>query len=390
MAAPTRKRGKKVKAEAAEAAPAKAAPAPANELAAVLADIRKNKGENSVLPASQIPIANHIPTGSFILDFALLGGIPEGFPTMIYGLESSGKTTILKKVVGCFQRKHPDKQVVWIDSEGMFDPQWATQLGVDLDRLLVHRPETGQEAVDVMEAMMGAWETGMVVLDSIPGCVPFNIIQKSAEDMTMTELARLMGVMCSKLTASYQAERKRGHFVTNLFVNQFRFKVGGLVLGDPRTLPGGRQINHIPTTKIEIKNKEEHGKDRYDNDVVEHNAHEFKITKAKHGSSIRSGEFRMMINPDNADGVPQGTIDDADTVCVYAKKMGMLTGGGAAWRVDGIDRKFGNIASIVTHLRETPEEYVRLCQQVIAAQRQSKGLPLLPPDGYLLDWAEAS
>jgi len=358
-----------------------------SELDAVLADIQKNKGESSIRSASQIVPANHIPTGCFILDFALMGGIADGYTTMLYGLESSGKTTIAKKIVGSFQKKYEDKKAVWIDPEGMFDRDWATKMGCDVDKLLYASPENGNEGVDILAAVMDAWETGLVVIDSIPAMVPMSVVEKSAEDDTMAELARLMGKMCSKILVSQAKERKRGHRVTVILINQFRTKVG-FVMGDNRILPGGRQINHIPTTKIEVKNKETLGKDKNDNEVVDVNEHSFKITKSKHGSSIRSGDFRMIINPDNNLSLPQGAFDDTATVAVYAKKMGLITGGGSSWKIEGVSKKFTKLEEIRQFLASEPEQYLTLKQTAIAMQRREKGLPMLPPDGYLLDWAE--
>ncbi len=379
-------------------APAKAP----SEFDAVLADIVKHKGESCVLPARQIPVANSIPTGSFILDFALLGGLPDGYVSMVYGLESSGKTTILKKSVGNYQRKYPKRKVLWVDPEGMFDKDWAAQLGCNLDMIHVARPQMGPEAVDIIEAASGASDLGLVVLDSIPACVPKRVLDKSAEDKTQGELAALMGVMCSKIAMRMAIERRRGHFVTTWLVNSWRFKIG-VMFGDPRTLPGGRQINHLPTTKIELKNEEVSGKkegdgesnaegrigrDKFGHEVVEFNRHTFKISKAKHGSSIRNGEFCMMINPDNAKGIPQGSYDDAGTVIVYAKRMGLVSGGGASWKIEGESQKFRTLADMETFLREKPEANLSLQQAIIAAQRVSKGLTALPPDKYLLDWCE--
>jgi recombination protein RecA len=363
------------------------APAPkyATELDAVFADIGKHMGEEMVMDASKLPPCNHIPTGSFMLDLATLGGMPEGFPAMFYGYESSGKTTIIKKIVGEFQKKYPQKKAVWVDTEGMFDAAWAKQLGVDTSSLKLARPENGQQAVDIIDAVVGAWETGLVVLDSVPSCVSKAILDKSADDDTMTELARLMGKLCSKLAMSFNRERKRGHHVTFLYTNQWRGKPG-VMFGDPRTLPGGRQINHICTTKLEVKNAEEMGKDKHDIEVVEFNQHSFKITKAKHGASVRSGEFRMMINPDNDKGLPQGSYSDADTMVVYGKKMGLITGGGSSWKIDDNDTKFAKLVDIETYLRENAAAYLSLKQAIVAMQRVDKGLPALPPDGYLFDW----
>lgn len=377
-----------------------AAPKAPSEFDAVLADIAKHKGETCVLPARQIPVANTIPTGCFILDFAMLGGFPDGYVSMVYGLESSGKTTILKKGVANYQKKYPNRKVLWVDPEGMFDKDWAEQLGCNLDMMHVARPQMGPEAVDIIEAASGASDVGLVVLDSIPACVPKRVLEKSAEDKTQGELAALMGVMCSKIAMRMATERRRGHFVTTWLVNSWRFKIG-VMFGDPRTLPGGRQINHLPTTKIELKNEEVTGKkkdddvgeagigkDKFGNEVVEFNRHTFKISKAKHGSSIRGGEFCMMINPDNTKGIPQGSFDDAGTIIVYGKRMGLVTGGGASWKIEGENQKFRTLADMESFLREKPEANLALQQAIIAAQRVSKGLTALPPDKYLLDWCE--
>lgn len=359
----------------------------ASEFDNVIASIKKVKGEQSILPANKIPTANHIPTGNFMLDFALLGGVPEGYATMLYGLESSGKTSVAKKIVGEFQRKHPDKRVVWVDTEGMFDADWATQLGVDCESMVLSRPDTGNEAVDIIDAVMGALETGLIVMDSIPSCIPKQMVDSSAEDDTMAKLAQLMGKLCARVTTNWNRERKRNHNVTFLYTNQFRSKVG-LVFGDPRVLPGGRQINHLPTTKLEVKGSEEMGKDQYGNEVVEVNEHEFKVVKAKHGSSVRSGAFRMIHNPDSETGIPQGGWDDTETVVTYAKRMGMVHGGGKSWKIEGVDEKFGNLKSIVQYLNENWDRKLMLMQTLIAMQRQAKNLPPIPKDGYLLDWAE--
>lgn len=357
--------------------------APSSEFSKLLAQIEKDRGEKIILPANVIPPACCIPTGAFTLDFALMGGVPEGFATMIYGLESSGKTTMTLKMVASFQRKHPEKLAVWVDTESMFDPEWALKLGCDLSRLHIVHPATGEEAVDLMAAAMEPIEVGMVIMDSIPGCVPKAIVDRSAEDQTMAVLARLMGIFCSKILTAWGKERRRGHRVTVITINQFRSKVG-LVFGDPRTLPGGRQINHLPSTKIEIKNSEVMGEDGVGNEVVEINDHTFKITKAKHGSSIRSGQFQMVINPDKDQHLNQGDFDDYKTVITFAKKFAMLTGGGGKYRLPIItDEFFPKHDDIIEYLKNHGNKFEFLKASIIAAQRISKGMPALPPDGYL-------
>jgi recombination protein RecA len=349
----------------------------------MLGQIEKERG-NVVTVASKIPAANHIPTGSFMLDYALLGGIPEGYATMLYGYESCGKTFMAKKAVASYQRKHPDKQVVWIDAEGMFDKDWAEALGCDLSRLHVARPTTGNEAVDMISALMEPLEVGMVILDSIPGCVPNRIAEKSAEDKTMGELAALMGIMCSKIYISWATERRRNHWVTTLLINQFRMKLG-LVFGDNRTLPGGRQINHLPTTKIELKNNEISGKDSYDSQCMVRNEHSFKLTKAKHGRSVREGEFHVSLSGEVNGGVDVFGFINHKAVVVYSKRMGLLTGGAGKYRLTTIpDRTFRTYDDISKYLVENERVMVLTQQVLIQMQRVDKGLTPKPQDGYLV------
>ena len=361
--------------------------APLSEFEAMLAKVAKERGTQTLIKADKIPLANHISTGSFILDFALLGGPPEGFATMLLGFESSGKTMMAKKTVAGYLRKHEQRQVVWIDTEGMFDKDFASKLGCDLGRITVARPETGNEAVDLLESAMEPKECGLVVLDSIPGCVPMRVLEKSAEDKTVGELAALMGVMVSKILMSWAVQRKRNHFVTVLLINQWRMKIGQM-FGDPRTLPGGRQINHIPTTKIELKNQEIAGKDTFEANMMVRNEHHFKIVKAKHGRSVREGETHMSLSAGENEGVEPFEFVNHKTVIAYAKRMGVLTGGGGKFRLSCLarNRTFRTMEDAGRHLIENSSDMLRVQQHLIAMQRVDKGMDALPSDGYLLDW----
>ncbi len=353
------------------------------ELGAVVAKIRGQYDPTQAgLASNRYPVL-HIPTGAFTLDFALLGGIAEGFATLIYGYPSCGKTTIAKRVVANYLKKYPDKYAVWVDAEGMFDPEWAAQHGIDLDRVIQINPDNGNQAVDMMISLMYAEEVGIVVVDSVPSMTPDAILEKSAEDDTMGKLAQLMGKMCSKIISSWAGERKRGHRVTILLINQFRDNLG-VMFGDKRTLPGGKQVNHMPTTKIELKNKEEMGSDKHGLEVVEYNHHGFKLTKTKHGASIKQGEFKMMINPDNEVGLDSGEWHNAAYVVSFAKKMGLVSGGGGKYKLHGISGVYRKYVDIEKFLTSNKEDLQRVMQIMIMMQRIAKNLPVVPDDGYLL------
>jgi len=391
-------KGKAKKGEAAEPVDAK----PKTELEAIMGEIRDKKGPKTVFLGTQLPLFNLVSTGAFTLDLALLGGVSEGQCAMFYGWENSGKTTMLLRVVASLQRKHPDKVVVWVDAETTLDRDWAVKHGVDLQRLVILQPESGEDAVDMIKSMLDTWEVCGVVVDSIPALVPQKQSDRSAADNAApAELARLVGFMCSDILKSWVKERKRGHWVTVLLANQFRSKI--TMFGDPRSIPGGNQLKYLVTTRVELKNKEvganeaAKGKDadatqkeaakKAAMDCVSVNEHTFKITKAKL-TSIRAGEFQMVVDPEHPLGM--GTFLDAPVVVAFAKKMGIVQGGGSSWRVECIDEfdgmKFGNLAAICDALYQEPVAFLELKRHIIGLTREAKGMPYLPPDNHLIRW----
>lgn len=352
-----------------------------SELDSIMGQVNKAMGTGTMRPSSLMRKFTHIETGIFMFDFALLGGLPEGLASMIYGIESSGKSTVAIRIIAHKLQKYPDKKAIWVDSEQTFDTEWARKHGVDTDRLIVSEPESGEQAIDIIDAVMYAEDVCAIVLDSIPATVPQKISSNSAEDATVGLLAQLMGKMCSKILTSWKKERKRNHYVDVILINQFREKIG-VMFGDTRSTPGGKQPNYLCTTKIEMKNKEIMGKDGYDNEVVDYNQHTFKITKSKIGNSVKTGEFRLILNSDHDLGL--GAIDEAGTVVTYAKKMGFLTGGGKSQKLYGVAEPFPKQDAIKDYLNDNPDEMLRMKQILIAAQREEKGLPPIPHDGWLL------
>jgi recombination protein RecA len=329
---------------------------------------------------------NRIPSGCFMIDFALLGGFPQGYITMLYGYESCGKTTACLKGIAEYQKKHPDKVVGWIDAEGLFDSEWAERLGVDTARLIMAYPDYGEQAVDILDDWMTVKSIGLIVIDSLPALIPMKMLDQSTEDDLVAAHPRLMGKMCSKITSGNTRERREGHWITIWNINQFRSKVG-FVLGSPLTLPGGRQINHIPSTKLWLKLKKEHmGKDENGVEVHEYSEQAFKFEKTKHGSSIKEGEYQLYLNPSNEKGLPEGSYDNVAAVMPFAKKYGFVTGGGKAWTLHTrkTSEKFGSLSEIENFLYKNEEELHTLMRSVIAHQRKSKGHEALPPDGYLV------
>ncbi len=339
----------------------------------LLAQIRKVHGEGIVVDARQRQTFKHIVLGIFALDLALGGGIPEGLCTMIFGHASAGKTTVSLKAVAAAQRKHPDKIAVWVDAEGTFDETWAEMQGVDLERLKLVKPSGGEQAVDLTHAFLEVPDVCIVVLDSLPALIPMSEMEKSAEDGVVGRQAQLIGRFLRKATQIMNNQRRVGHWPTLILINQWRYKIG-VMHGDPRTLPGGEALHYVASVKIEVKNKEQVGKDGNEVELVDHNEHSFRIHKNKVCNGPRNGEFEMIRNPEHVRGV--GFIDDAHTVIGYGRKFGVITGGGGTWKIEGVEEVFrGKLEEFSSWLYDRPEVFEPLRLRLLSIQREQLGLP---------------
>lgn len=359
-----------------------------HELAGLISEIDSKQGGGITFTANSVPPRPHCPTGVFLLDLALLGGVPEGLATMVYGKESSGKSMLCAMIVANFQRKYPEKWAFWVDMEQTFDPSWAKKLGVNLKRLQVAQPTTGENGVDILVGAISTLEVGIVVGDSIPAFVPRRIQEKSADEDTRAELARLVSKLCAKALGAMAEERVRGHYVTQLYVNQQRdAMIGNMPFATK--LPGGRNQHYFVTTKIKMKNEEIMIKGGRSGEVPDYNRHSFEIEKAKIGASIRKGEFEVVINETNPRhaGLKQGQVNDVETAVTYAKKFGLVTGGGSKWSISTVQgQTFKKAEEVVEFMKENPRALLATKQQIIRMQREETGILSIPPDGFLLDW----
>lgn len=357
-------------------APAKAQEAVAetskvvSELQGVMNAFQKVHGSNAFRPASQMQQFMHVPSGIFVLDLALLGGLPLSLQSMIYGWESGGKSTLMSRFIGQCQRLMPQHTVAMIEPEGTYDPIWSAKQGVDPSKLLIGQPDTGEQAVDLACAALEARETAMLCLDSLAALMPAKEFAKSAEDEIVAMQAKLIGRFVRKAMTILVQERKRDHYPALLMINQWRNKIQ--LMGDPRTLPGGNALKFFVGLRFEVMNKEELGVDARGTEVVDFNTHTIKVTKNKTGNSVRQGEFRLIRNPNHPRGV--GFIDEAQTVVTFARNFGKVTGGGSSWRLRDYDGKFGALKEIGEYLYNNPTEMHRLKHEILCEHRISAGL----------------
>lgn len=346
------------------------------ELDDTFKQVAKRYGEGVVRKASTVLQPDRISTGVFTIDFALLGGIPQNRVSMIVGERHSGKSTLACLIAASAQRMYPDQTPVILDVEGTFDPVWAEKLGVDVDSLPVVHPDSGEMAVDIADAVIGSAETSLIIVDSIAALTPMKEIDASAEDAFVGLQARLVGNLVRRATSSLIRERRRGHLVTVLFLNQFRMKIG-VSFGDPRTLPGGKALEFATSVQMIIKNKENKGKSIHGVETMTHNEHSFTITKNKLNGGPRTGEFVLVREYDENTELHPGEVDDAATVLAFAKKFGLYSGGGSRWTLDfdEYEVEFSKAAEAIQALRDDRELYWALRTHLIRMQAESQGMP---------------
>ncbi len=348
----------------------------AEEFAETFKAIRSRFGESSIHAAIDHEQPERIGTGVFMLDFALLGGIPHNRISMIVGERSAGKSMLADMITASAQRQYPDMHTVKIDTEGAHDTVWSTKLGVDPTRQYVFAAETGESAVDAADALVRTKEVSLVVIDSIAALTPMKEIDSSAEDAMVGAQARLVGGMIRRVNAGLITERNRGHFVTVLFINQFRSKIG-VVYGDSRSLPGGKALEFATSVQLIVKNKEQMGKDAYDVEAVSENEHVFDIKKNKVNAGPRTGEFRVRRIADETLGLVEGQVDDASTMLAYAKKFGAYTGAGSSWTLSFWDEEhnFRGLSAAVIALYANRPLYDKLRNFLICEQATHLGMP---------------
>ncbi len=321
--------------------------------------IEKQYGTGSIMRLGEKTAAQGkipaISTGSIALDLALgIGGIPRGRVIEIFGPEASGKTTLSLHVISEIQKL--GGTAAFVDAEHALDPARAEAIGVNVDELLISQPDTGEQALEIVETLVRSGAIDIVVIDSVAALVPRAEIEGEMGDAVMGAQARLMSQALRKLTGAISKTQ-----TTVIFTNQLRLKIG-VMFGNPETTPGGLALKFYASVRIDVRKIDT----IKEGEIVVGSRHRARIVKNKVAPPFRVAEFDIM----NDIGISKmaGLVD-------VGVELGIISKAGAFYRYDGEILGQGKPATIAA-IQENKKLADELEKKVRELAASSKKLPV--------------
>ncbi len=325
-----------------------------------LAAIKTKFGEDAIMKLGDKPRVdvNAISTGSIGLDSALgVGGLPRGRIIEIFGPESSGKTTLSLHVVAEAQKK--GGICAFIDAEHAMDPEYAKRLGVKIDELLISQPDTGEQALEIVESLVRSGKIDVIVIDSVAALTPKDEIEGDMGQSHVGKQARLMSQALRKLTAIVARSK-----TIVIFINQIRMQIG-VMFGNPETTPGGKALKFYTSVRLDIRRIAQIKK----GDEVMGGRIRVKVVKNKVAAPFKQTEFDLMYN--------EGISREGELIAL-GEKLALIRKSGTSYEYDGVKLGRGYDAT-----RQFLRENKKVSDEILRAilKQLKGGLPVTISEG---------
>lgn len=313
----------------------------------VLASMDKRFGKGAVIVGDTVIQTERQKTGSLGMDIITGGGWGKGRMVEIFAPESSGKTTLCIHTMIQAQKDNPDKRVAFIDAEHAFDRNYAEHLGLDMSQVIISQPDSGEQALEIAEALIASGKISVCVIDSVAALTPKSEIEGEMGDSKMGLHARLMSQACRKLTAVVSKTN-----TVLLWTNQIRMKIG-VMFGSPETVPGGEALKFYASIRIDMRKSK--GDDDSDGNRINSKV-KAKTIKNKLAPPFQVTEFDIVFG--------EG-IDRASEILAIGENLGIIKKGGS-WFSYG-DTKLGQGAA---NVKDLLRDNIELCDEIESTIRK--------------------